>query len=296
MKRSRIAFFCVAVTAALGMVLGGCSFGTGGPHVSPSSALLYPQTDVFYPIGDTKRVKYSYPNRPFDTDITIEGIGWENGKMFIVMRSQVNSQNIYTYISKKLSPRVDYQGKTVLLDQTMWEEGSCETYQSSTCRYAVTAEQADVFPTGVMPESLQVMEQRFSMPVKPSPPVSLQGKHILDARVTDVANRIESDGLSYRVTEVRIDKEKRTIGMLVSSETTVTETSRFLLMDDKGRIYTFDPATIPGEYETGENEFTLEVAQPLPEDAAHLQLVIFETELQQMAQHNIVSEARIQLF
>ncbi|MFY0543416.1 hypothetical protein [Brevibacillus sp. H7] len=296
MRTSRLVPVSFAFILLLGVLLGGCGFAVFGPRIAPSSALLHDQLDEFYPVGDTKRVKYSYPNRPFDTDITIEGIGWDKGKLYVVIQSQVNAQQVYTYISKKLSPTITYRGKTFLLDKVLWEEGTCETYQNSICRYAVTSEETAMIPAGTLPDSLQVMEQHFSLPSQAPAPVALNAKHQLTAQVDHISGMIESDGLTYQVTGVQIDDQTRRVSMLVTSETGAVETSRFLLTDDKGRIYTFDSSTIPREYESGENEFSLTIAQPLPEDVVSLELVLFETEIQQLALHNIVSEARIELF
>jgi len=268
-----------------------------GPVITTSSTLLHNQIDTYYPLGITQRIKYSYPNRPFDTDLTIEGIGWQDGQAFLLFSSRVSAQtNTYSHMSKHFTPRVTYQGKTVHFTKTLWSEGASGNFDGSLYRYAVAADDPVFLPTGTLPDAIQVSEAKYPLPSSLSAPQLLPAIPLLEASIGSVEKQISSEDLLYQVKGMEINDQKREIALLVTSEMGAEETSFFLLQDDKGRIYSFEPDSLPSRYDSGENEVTLKIAEPLPGDISHVKLVLFEGEFQQLALYNITSEASIPIF
>jgi hypothetical protein len=268
-----------------------------GPRISASSALMHEEIRDYHPLGITQRIKYSYPNRPFDTDLTIEGIGWKDGGAFLVLKAQVNAQaHIYSHMSAEFSPHVTYQGKTVTFSKRLWQEGACNPFDSSICRYAVTADESGFLPPGTMPDSIHVSHAAYPLPPELPPAAMLPAVHLLEAQTGSSNKIIESGELTYAVKAFRADEKRREVVLLVTSDVGSDETSRFLLRDDQGRIYTFTANSLPKTYGAGENEIVLQVEEPLPADITHLNLVIFESRAQQLAQYFIESQATIPIF
>jgi hypothetical protein len=286
------------VSLVLLLLLAGClPTPSAGTTIAPSSELLYSKMDVYYPIGETHRIKYDTRVRPFDTDVTLEGLGWQNGKLVAVLRAQVNTQKrTYSHFSKLLSPRVTYQGESFPLSRLVWEEGAGENYDGSVYRYAVSADGDHSIPEGALPDSLTIHEAAYKLPATLPPVAALPAKQQLSARVGTVPKVIDSTQLTYQVTGVRIEGNQRVLHLLVHAGEECNETSRFLLRDDQGRIYTFDPSSLPRSYQPGNNEVELNILQPIPADCRHLSFVMFESELQQPGLYNVLAEAEIPLF
>ncbi|WP_134686100.1 hypothetical protein [Brevibacillus migulae] len=268
-----------------------------GPAITSSSVLLHEQMDTFYPLGVTERIKYSYPNRPFDTDLTIEGIGWQGGQAFLLCSARVRTQeNTYSHMPKHFSPRVTYKGKTVLFSKTLWSEGASGNFNGSLYRYAVAADDPVFLPINTLPDAIQVSEAKYPLPSSLPAARLLPALPLLEATIGSVEKQISSDDLTYQVTGLEINEHTREITLLVTSEIGGDETSFFLLQDDKGRMYSFEHDSLPLHYESGENEVRLKIAEPLPGDISHLKLVLFEGEFQQSALYNVSSQASIQIF
>ncbi len=138
-----------------------------GPAISRSSTLLHDQIQSYYPLELTLRITYSYPNRPFDTDLTIEGIGWQNDRAFLLMSAQVNHpSHTYSHMSKHFSPRVTYQGKTVLFSKMLRAEGAGSSYDASIYRYAVAVEDPAFLPPDTLPAAIQVSHAVYPLPAQ----------------------------------------------------------------------------------------------------------------------------------
>jgi len=268
-----------------------------GPVITTSSTLLHNQIETYYPLGISKQIKYSYPNRPFDTDLTMEGIGWQDGQAFLLFSARVSAQtNTYSHMPKHFTPHVTYQGKTVLFSKTLWSEGASGNFNGSLYRYAVAADNPTFLPTGTLPDAIQVSEAKYPLPSSLSAPQLLPAIPLLEASIGSVEKQISSEDLLYQVKGMEINDKKREIALLVTSEMGADETSFFLLQDDKGRIYSFEADSLPSHYDSGENEMTLKIVEPLPGDISHLKLVLFEGELQQPALYNVSSQASIPIY
>lgn len=282
------------ILALLLLQLAGCS---SAPTVAPSQELLYPGIDSYYPIGETHRIKYNTRVRPFDTDVTLEGIGWQDGKLVAVMRSQVNTQeNTYSHFSMRLAPTLTYRGESFPLGEVLWEEGASENYNRNVYRYAVSAAEARNIPEGTMPDSFTINEAAYKLPAELPIVAPLPAKQQLTAKVGTVPKVIDSTVLTYQVTGVHIEGNERTVHLLVHASEDSSETSKLLLRDDQGRIYTFDSSSLPKNYKSGDNRLELRVLQPIPVDTKHLSLLIFESQMQQPGLYDVVAEAAIPLF
>jgi len=297
MRRSRA---CQMLTMMSWMILcvllAGCVSGWFGPRVSASSQHLYREVPDYYPLGLTKRIEGTFPNHLFDTDVTIEGIGWENGEVFLVLHAVVRvAENVYFHAPKRFYPRITVDGKTAMFHQLLWEEGAPEHFDQSQYRYAVRAE-TNILPPGTLPDQLLIENTPFPLPAALPAARKLPAQPLLEARTGRIPKIVESSELRYLVEGVRIGAKERQIKLLVTSELGGEETSRFLLQDDKGRIYSFEPHSLPEQYRSGPNEIMLEISQPLPADIRHLRLVIFEADLQQQGLYTILDQAGIDLF
>src|SRR4051794_4328741 len=56
--------------------------------------------DPFYPMNKMITAKYSFPNRPYDTKIFLEGVGWYKGKFTDILKSAIQEANGYSDIPK----------------------------------------------------------------------------------------------------------------------------------------------------------------------------------------------------
>lgn len=277
--------------------LSACSQGATAPELTPSSHVLAPAINPYYPVDATSRIRYSYPTRPFDVDMTLEGIGWQEGKLVVVMKAQVNNQkDIFSHASKMLTPTITYKGMTIKLKEIVWEEGASGVYKDSVYRFAVSAPETSQIPVGASLESVTVLGVPIKLPEQLPAATTLPEKKTLLVKVGESSKMIDSGPVTYRVERVEIGEEEGKIGLLVRAAEEESETSRFLLRDDLGRIYTCDPYSVPKEYKQGDNHIVLRFTQPVPSDAKHLSLIMFESNLQQLDQYNITGEAEIPLF
>jgi hypothetical protein len=298
MHKTRIWLFVLflVLLAAGGYILSQTSTAFGS-RVSAGPTLLHEEIRDYHPLGVTQRIKYSYPNRPFDTDLTIEGIGWTDGKAFLLLQAQVNTQDLtYSHVAKLFSPRVTFQGKTVVFSRMLWEEGANGNFDGSIYRYAVAADEPGFLPQGKMPDRIQVSHADYPLPKELPGSQTIPALHLLSAKTGRAQKIIDSGELRYAVTSFLADDKRRELTLLVTSEMGNEETSRFLLQDDKGRIYTFTSDSLPKSYSSGDHEIVLRINEKLPADMEHLKLVIFEVELQQLALYNITSQASIEIF
>lgn len=296
-RQKRLIPLLISLLAALG-----CLFALFGeapfpPNISSAAALLYGEEKQYYPIDRTERIKISYPSRPFHTDVTVEGIGWRNGRFFVVLASRVSSEEaVSSYLSTRLTPKAVYQGKTVALTDLLWEEGTDESFNGSLYRYAMTAPDADFLPAGTLPDELYVAQVRYPLPERLPKAEPLPAKHQLKASVGKRKQAVERGDLTYQINRVQIDGAIRKVILLVTSEVGGAERNRFMLQDDKGRLYTFSSVSLPFTYKPGENEVELEIEQKLPADIKHLQLMIFQTELRQHPFYAVHEIAAIPIF
>lgn len=280
----------------------GCLFALFGEtrfpaSISSAAQLLYDEEKEYYPIRHTERIKMSYPSRPFHTDVTVEGVGWRNGRFFVVLASRVRAEEaVSSYLSTRLTPKVAYLGKTVVLTDLLWEEGSDESYNGSLYRYAMTAPEADFLPVGTLPDELYVAQVRYPLPERLPEAESLPAKHLLKANVGKVKKVVGHGDLTYQVDHVRIDGAIRKVSLLVTSEVGGLERNRFLLKDDKGRRYTLSSVSLPLAYDAGENKIELEIEQLLPADINHLELIIFQMQLLQQPVYEVINVATIPVF
>lgn len=288
-----IPFFLLVFLLLFGLLFSACS----KPTIASSDTLLHEEVKAYYPIGQTQRIKYIYPTRPYDTDVTIDGIGWRDGKLFALLTARVVTiKDAYSYVPMRLTPKVTFQNKTVTLTDVLWEEGSDELFKDNVYHYAVTSPDATFIPDGTLPDEVSVSFAKYSLPPKLPDAQTIPSKNLLKAEVGKVDKRIASEELTYQVTGLTVDGDKRKLSLLVTSETGNDETSKFILVDDKNRIYNFTNPTIPAHYEPGENRVEMDIVQPLPADVSHLRLVIFEAQLQQQSLFLLKDEASIDIF
>jgi hypothetical protein len=241
----------------------------------------------FYPVGETQAIKYKYPNRPYDSNLTLEGYGWQDGKFYVVLTNQDINGNIYSVVSKRLSPRVKIGDMPVILTEFLWEEGSREVFKGSVYRYAVTVKD---------PEEIRIDEARFvvskTLPASVEPPKPAY----MTEKNQQFTGTIELEGRTYTPTQFVVNKDKRELTLSVESKTETVENRyrKFLLLDDKNRIYTF--ASQPTAFTAGTNAFTLPINEEIPADVTELQLIIFQAELLQAHLYSVHIEHKWRVF
>ncbi|MET3292867.1 UNVERIFIED_CONTAM: hypothetical protein ABID98_005564 [Brevibacillus sp. OAP136] len=275
-----------AMLLCICLLLSACSEGTAGEKSKANS---------YYPVNETHAVKYSFPNRPFDLDVTLEGYGWQNGKFYLVFHSKDIIGKSYSPVSKRLAPRVLVGGKAVTLSDFLWEEGAREVYNESVYRYACTVKKAEMIPEGTIPDEIHLDNANFVLEKTPPAAEVLNATVMMEEEDRQLQGSVTIDGRIYAPTQLLVTADKRELTLTVTSQREGKESRnrRFLLMDDKKRIYTFTDASLPDTFAAGTNTFSLQIVEQLPKDTTGLQLVIADVELVQSDLYSILAEQKL---
>ncbi|WP_442593951.1 hypothetical protein [Neobacillus sp. D3-1R] len=237
--------------------------------------------DIFYYVNHKETIKYSFPNRPFDTIVTLEGIGWQNGKFIAVFETKFLNDTYYSYMPRFFSPTLEYKNKKYILVDKLWTEGALDGYKGSISRYAVTSKRS-VFPKDFWPEKITVMGTEFTIPDPTSKNTEVPTFKGEKEHLYTINKSIAEDKLTYKIQSLTTNQGGGQLSLIIDSkDENLKEQNIFLLRDDQSRIYTFKKSSLPSVYQKGENTYIFELNQPVPKDIKTLEFLKFEDEFLQ---------------
>ena len=169
------------------------------------------------------------------------------------------------------------------------------TYRQNVYRYASTNNELTNIKSGMMPETISIDTAQYPLPKVLPAVTKLPEKSLLQGTVKNPPKRIETEDLSYEVKSFTVEDGRGTLTLQIQNASDViSETGRFLLQDDRNRIFSFNNS--PGGYNHGVQEVTLEVTELMPDDIQHLSLLVFYTDEAVTGTSKITDEASIPLF
>ncbi|WP_139490312.1 hypothetical protein [Brevibacillus dissolubilis] len=301
--RTRFLWYLTLFSLVSALIVG-CSQTLFGARIGQSPQVIYEQTHTYYPLNLSKtimRTDSPEPNTP-DYQLQLEGIGWQDERLFAVLTITYRDRDVYLDKLPVKKMTLTYKNQSFPLTKLLWEEGHNGRYKDSSYRFALGVNDTDptapALPVGTWPEQVQIGETLFPLPKQAPAATTLPAQHQLKANLKekDLPNQIESSYLTYQVTGFVANEQEQRLKLLVTSDMSSEESSSFLLKDDKGRIYRFNPETLPKAYPLGDTEYDLTLLDSLPADLKHLRLIIFEVDKQASHTYSILDEANIRLF
>ncbi|HYK73249.1 MAG TPA: hypothetical protein VEV44_09030 [Pseudoneobacillus sp.] len=251
------------------------------------------EKDSYYEVNHSEKIKYSFPNRPFDTIVTLEGIGWQDGKFLAVISTKFYDETYYSYMPRFFSPTLLYKNKKYILVDKIWTEGALDGYKGSISKYAVTSYRS-TFPPDFWPEKITIMGTEFAIPDPISNSIEVPNFKNEKNTTFNINESIIEDKLTYTIQSLVINQKGGKLGLLVNcSEEKLKEQNIFLLRDDQSRIYTFRKSSLPSIYQKGENVYNIELNQPLPQDIKTLEFIKFEDKFLQSHLFTSINEKSV---